>query len=76
MQVTVPLSSDALCGTCDLGRGLWTGGSHHVDLGMMVTVASAAGIDLCTVLRIAAPHSYCTSSQRCETEVQTVKSCV
>lgn len=41
-KASVPLSSDALCGTCDLGRGLWTGGSRLVDFGTMVTVASAA----------------------------------
>lgn len=48
-EASLPLSSDALHGACDLGGGLWTGGSRRVDLGTVVTVALATAVGLCVV---------------------------
>lgn len=40
-------TSDGPLSTCFLVKGLWTGGSLHVDLTMMIVVAVVVGVALC-----------------------------
>lgn len=70
-EASLPLSSDALHGACDLGGGLWTGGSRRVDLGTVVTVRLRLSVCASCQESGCSRLPHVMSSRRREPEVQT-----